>query len=37
LKRHPAWIGAKFSAQSLRQGVNDPVGINAAALLYLVN
>src|SRR5947207_9757798 len=37
LQRHPTWIGAKFSAQSLRHGTNDSVGINAAALLYLVN
>ena len=37
LQRHPTWIGAKFSPQSLRQRANDLVGINAAALLYLVN
>jgi hypothetical protein len=37
LERHPTWIAAEFLTQSLRQGVDDSIRIDAAARLYLVN
>src|SRR6516164_6690868 len=37
LERHPTWITAEFLTQSLRQSVDDPIRIDAAARLYLVN
>src|SRR5262249_41434469 len=37
LEGHPTWIGTEFLTQSLRQGVNDSIRINAAARPDLVN
>src|SRR5215471_16746475 len=37
LERHPTRIAAEFLTQSLRQGVDDSIRIDAAARLYLVN
>jgi hypothetical protein len=37
LERHPTWIAAEFLTQSLHQGVDDSIRIDAAARLYLVN
>jgi hypothetical protein len=37
LERHPTWIAAEFLTQSLRQGVDDSIRIDAAARPDLVN
>src|SRR5262249_13918300 len=37
LEGHPTWIGTEFLTQSLRQGVNDSISVNAAARPDLVN
>jgi hypothetical protein len=37
LERHPTWIAAEFLTQSLRQGVDDSIRIDAAARPDLVD
>ena len=37
LQGHPTWIGTEFLTQSLRQGGNDSIRIDAAAHFDLIN